>query len=282
MEAWKWLNYSSESPVYSLSLTTTRWGLEGFPGNLVATTGWLNNIRKSVIVNKSAEVRIYTLPYTCPGYMVNGHSFDASLQNYNNEYKRQYPYLVTNSLDVTSTDICETPCADSRCVILIEGIGSTRTGLSQTDIVALSHGLSFFFSLGFTIVIIMSFLRFKKRSTVSKPAPPPGYTAPFQPTGKKYAEEVAEQARSAKEIKACADLLRELYSLDLAIWGQENSVDPSSRQRDMFRANALFIEICRIVQSWQMDEKRWSSGEKRHIEEMASFLDRHDRKRYEV
>jgi hypothetical protein len=92
MEAWKWLDYSSESPVYALSVTTTRWGLERLPGNLVATTGWLDDI-----VNKSAELRIYTLPYTCPGYQGNSYSLDDSLQGYNDEYERQYPYLVTNS-----------------------------------------------------------------------------------------------------------------------------------------------------------------------------------------
>ena len=276
MEAWKWLDLSEESPALALSLTTARWGLHELPGNLVATTHQLDDILESANTgNKSAEVRIYTLPYTCEGYEIKAN--DGSLQHYNNGYRRKYPSFTTNSSDVARTELCNIPCAKSQCVILIEGIGNSRA-----NILAISHVLSFFLSLGLTIVLIMSFFGLSKRPKVPKAMPPPGYTPPMQPTGKKYAEEVAAQKHSAKEIAACADLLREMYSLDLAIWGQEGTEDPSERHQDMFRANALFVEICRIVQVWRTQGGRWSSAERSQIEEIASFLDQHDRKRYNV
>src|ERR1051326_4301116 len=61
MEAWKFINYSSLSPVFALSFTTERWGLDALPGNLIATTGYWNKTNSS----EANEDLVWALPYSC-------------------------------------------------------------------------------------------------------------------------------------------------------------------------------------------------------------------------
>ena len=114
MEAWKFVNYSSLSPVFALSLTTERWGLEPFPGNLVAIPDYWKDIQTSNIT-----VRAWTLPYTC-SENPSDFSIDADLELISSG---AYSDDISTHISA-STDICTEyqSCEDSNCLVLVEGI----------------------------------------------------------------------------------------------------------------------------------------------------------------
>ena len=88
----------------------------------------------------------------------------------------------------------------------------------------------------------------------------------------------------AKEVARCSDLLRQMYALELGIWGMESSIaDEVPKRMEMERrANALFAEIRRIVHTWRSTPSvRWSAEERQHIEEIYRFVDQHGTIRYE-
>lgn len=273
MEAWKFIDFSNNqtvSPAYALSLTAERWGLEGFPGNLVAFPSHLDHI---VPLNSTTfEIEAWTLPYDCSS---------TSIQNRAAVHDPSYLHRKEEQI---VANFCSEPCAASGCLILIEGIGKTRKGPLHSSIVGLAHGISFLLALSLSIAITMCLFLRNKRPKAS-PMPQIGGNASYVrpvPSLRLYAEGSQRKARSAKEIVECADLLREMYSMDLQIWGLQHARDPRKREEYMYKANALFVEICRIVQVWRESDGRWSREEWRQIEEMANFLDQHGRKRYSV
>src|SRR4051794_3713848 len=62
MEAWKFIDYTQISPLFALGFTTERWGLEPFPGNLIATSNYTEAIQNST----TSVNRAWDLPYSCP------------------------------------------------------------------------------------------------------------------------------------------------------------------------------------------------------------------------
>ena len=100
-----------------------------------------------------------------------------------------------------------------------------------------------------------------------------------------YIPPAKTSAHKAKEIAQCSGLLREMYALDLIIWGMENCVPSEVPKREMRKqkANALFAEIRRIVHGWKSATNvRWSNEERQNIEEICRFIDQHDVRRYEI
>ena len=291
MEAWKFVNYSTLSPVFALSLTTERWGLEPFPGNLVAIPDYWKHIQTSNIT-----VRAWTLPYTC-SENPSDFSINADLELINSG---AYSDDISSNISA-STDICREyqSCEDSNCLVLIEGIGKTTTGPANSNIVGLAHGISFLL----TIITIIAFIMgngSSKASVIGTPPPPvtqvpPGaFKRSHTPAPRRqhevkenYAEQAATSAKMAKEVARCSDLLRQMYKLDLQIWGMENCVvQEIPRREDMKRkANALFAEVSRIVHDWNSTSSsaRWWAEEKQHIREICRLVDQQEsegRKRY--
>lgn len=290
MEAWKFVDYSSLSPVYALGFTTEQWGLEPFPGNLVAISGYWQDIKG---LNNTEEAA-WRLPYSCQSsdpwyYWYNYYAYGDGVDN---GYYLYYNYVTNIS---ASTNICPEPqpCADSGCIILIEGIGKTTTGPANSSIVGLSHGISFILIITITIAIIMGC----GGSSLSAPKPPVQphaqlamddlgpYINPPRWRQQSHAEQAATAATVAKEVARCSDLLRQMYALDLLIWSNEFNVSSEAPKREemMRRANALFAEIRRIVDTWRSrSSARWSPEERQHIEEIYDFVAQHDARRYEV
>jgi hypothetical protein len=291
MDAWKFVDYSGLSPVFALSFTTEQWGLEPFPGNLVAITGYWQDIEGS---NNLAEPA-WELPYSCP-------SSDDSTFLYYDYYCTDDDWVVEGYNDIYnsviyisgSDNICAEPqlCPDSGCLILIEGIGKATTGPANSSVVGLSHGITLLI-IAITVAIIMGCGLTK--SFFGSPPPPPSRTQLAQklrpymnppPSAQRqqtYAERTAAAASTANEVAQCSALLRQLYALDLAIWSKEDCVDEEIPEREdmMCRANALFAEIHRIVHAWRSRAgTKWSAEEQLHIDEICRFLDQHDLMRY--
>jgi hypothetical protein len=283
MEAWKFVDYYSLSPVFALSLTTERWGLEPFPGNLAAITGYWQDIQGS---NNTVEPA-WTLPYSCSS-SDSSSSYYYTYGDWVNGYFGGQPSGPNIS---ASANICPEPqpCADSGCIILIEGILETTTGPANSSIVGLAHGISSLLAITITIAIIMG-------SCFSTPNPPvkpqvqlgPANLRVYNPPPQReqtYAERAATAANTAKEIARCSDLLRQMYALDLNIWGMEGNIpaEHAEREENMRRANALFAEIRRVVHTWRArPTAKWSAEERQHIEEICRFVDKHDARRYEA
>jgi hypothetical protein len=288
MDAWKFVDYTNISPVFALGLTTEQWGLEPFPSNLVATSGYLKDIKDSTGTDQA-----WKLPFSC--------SSGYSLAVYNTYYSYYSKYGIANAVNNfsinDSVDICSEPqpCADSGCVILIEGIGRASTGPANSNIVGLSYAISTLLTLLFAFITIRIVLIMgscvssqldseEGEDPISKSKkynPPP---SPEPPKNREYFPPVQTSADKAKEIAQCSGLLREMYALDLIIWGMEGCVATEVQKREELKrkANALFVEIKRIIRDWKMTTSvRWTEEEWKQIEEIHGCVEQHDVKRYE-
>lgn len=292
MEAWKFVDYSSLSPVFALSLTTERWGLEPFPGNLVAIRDYWKHIQTS-----KKTVQAFTLPYTCSD-RPSDFSVDTDLDLINSG---AYSYNISTNISA-SADICTEyqSCEDSHCLVLIEGIGKTTTGPANSNIVGLAHGISFLLVITTIIAFIMGCWSSKLSVEDTPPLPATkvsqnAFGGRYNPPprqqnegNERYAEQAATSANMAKEIARCSDLLRQMYKLDLQIWGMENCVAQEIPPREDMkrRANALLAEVSRIVRNWKSTSSsaKWSDEERQHIKEICRVMDQQERegKRYEI
>lgn len=90
--------------------------------------------------------------------------------------------------------------------------------------------------------------------------------------------------QAAREIEKCSDLLHRMYTLDLQIWGMESLVDNEdirSREAMKRRADALFAEIRRMIQSWKGSMSfAWTEEEQEQVDEICEFMARHGARRY--
>ncbi|KAH0537283.1 hypothetical protein FGG08_005908 [Glutinoglossum americanum] len=281
MEAWKFLDYSSFSPVFALGFTTERWGLERFPPNLVAISGYWKNIKGS-----NNTVESWTLPYQC-----------SSESSPNYDYHYLYDGYYSNNQGSTnvsaSANICTEPqpCPDSGCIILIEGIGKTTIGPANSGIIGLSHAISFILVIIITTTIIMG-CDFSKLIPPEEPPPRPSrpapehlrqYLNPPQRQEQTYAGQAVTPANMAREVARCSALLRQMYALDLQIWGMEGCIPEEVPRREEMkrRANALFAEIRRMITGWRSSpDAGWSAEERQQIEEICRVVDQHDARRY--
>lgn len=293
MEAWKFINYTSLSPVFALSLTTQRWGLEPFPGNVIAIANYLHDDTGSDISQRPA----WKLPYTCS-------DSTSSLSLYENVAFNDGNNSNNNNTTISSNNstICSRPqpCSDSGCLILIEGIGKTKAGPASSDILGLSYGITSVLVVIFNIVFITIANKMgncfstsqKSIGTISDPENPAlsdylqkGYNPPPQQQ-QIYAEQTPRvPINMSGEVVRCSELLRAMYTLDLVIWGKGDCVIEEIPEREDMkkRANALFSEIQRILYSWRTaSDCRWTVDERAHIEEIGRMVDQYESKRYIV
>jgi hypothetical protein len=291
MEAWKFVNYSSLSPVFALGFTTARWGLEPFPGNLVAISGEYNDTIDFA----------WALPYSCD---VN----QTAVSSYYDCTGTDAECGDGESINTNLTTICDNPipCANSGCLILIEGIGDTVTGPAHSHIVPLAYGISVLIVLITTFVLIFVMGCFSSKSdsedTYDTRYPPsrniprerlapvhlPQYNPPQAPLARiqkapKWAELQATASSNSTEVARCADLLREMYGLELVIWGTQhaNEEDIPEREAQKVKANALYAEILRLVRGWNaVPRSQWKPAEWDCVEEINKVIDGHDDRRY--
>src|SRR5579862_36434 len=275
MEAWKSINYHHISPVFALSATTERWGLGRFPPNVVATSGYWQSTRHS----NSTLLPAWDLPYSCsspPDYP------DSTL----------FPFK--GAVNISSSDrICTSPqvCPASGCIILVEGIGKTRTGPAHTSIIGLSHGIAFILATFITIGITMGNVFgscFKAQAEKSQPQRQPqrpNITPFMSPPQQRntYTEQVVASEGISKEVARCSTLLRQLYALELQIWAQKAVVTADTHRRvdNQRRANALFTEIRRRANSLKsIPNARWSPTDQQTIEEICEVVNSQRATRY--
>lgn len=285
MEAWKFINYTSLSPLLALTFTTERWGLDPFPGNLVAISGTWEELKES---NKTSE-EAWTLPNLCP---INNNS-DIYFK-YKNwiQHNRNARHDKVGSIS-PSSEICPKPqpCADSGCLILVEGVGKNTTGPANSDIVRLTLGISGLVVIAITVAIlaIMGCCWSRWCDMLESPPPPNPlnirdlgqYVNPPRPRGGTYEIQTAAPTNMAKEVARCSDLLRQMYALELVIWGMEGAVAaeaPQRREKERM-VNALFAEVRGMLAMWKLGSG-WSVEEEQHIEEIYKTVARHRARRY--
>jgi hypothetical protein len=114
------------------------------------------------------------------------------------------------------------------------------------------------------------------------PRPPVTEADPQHPPPNSYSQyipNVEADAIKSKEVEHCVELFRKMYQLDVSNWGLEDSVDPndvSLRISQQRKANALFEEIKRIVQTWRMGPRsRWSDEEYDQIQSIYCTVDKY-------
>jgi len=286
MEAWKFVKPAGLSPLFALGFTTKRWGLEPFPGNVVAISGYWKDIKDFNLTVESDG----TLPYSCS---------DSEPSSYYNTNDQNYDGLINIS---PATSVCPKPqaCPYSNCTILIEGIGRTITGPANSKIVGLSHGISFFLVCLITAAIMGCILSkqssYEDQPSASRPIPlnsthNPRGTAPEKGGGygeravkqRYYAEQTATAANRAKQVARCSDLLRQMYELDLNIWalGDVIADDVPKREEMKYKANALFAEIRRTIQNLRAEsDVYWPQEERQQIEEIWGVIAKYGTRRY--
>jgi len=90
------------------------------------------------------------------------------------------------------------------------------------------------------------------------------------------------QKRKADEIARCSKLLRQMYTMDLRIWGMEtvDGGDVLLREELKRRANALCAEVHKVVAAWGDQHDKWTPEEKMQIREIHSVLGRFSQNRY--
>jgi hypothetical protein len=276
MEAWKSIEYYNISPVFALSATTERWGLGRFPPNVVATQGYWESVRHS----KDTLLPAWDLPYSCSSPP---------------DYPNSALFRFDGSVSISSSDkICTSPqvCPASGCIILVEGIGKTRTGPAHTSIIGLSHGIAFILATLITISITMGNVfsscskgQTEQSQSLRRPQRP-NFSPYINPPGRRrtYTEQAMMRETTSKEVAKCSSLLRQLYDLELQIWSGRSIVDPGgirSREEKKHRANALFVEIRRRINSLEsIPNAEWSPEDLQTIEEIRRAVNIQNETRY--
>jgi len=317
MEAWKFLDYTSIDPLFALGFTTYRWGLEPFPGNLVAATSHSSN--NSIFLG---------LPYGCNNSILFGNDLWYSPSYHydhwpDNEPEGWYQWYGANNTfkSINEPSICRKPVSceispNASCWIVLEDIGISTTGPAKSHIVGLAHGISSLLVILSTIAIIMGCCfsspeedkEYEMRdvtprgedahngshnglspSHLSQYNPPPRLSTRGTPLAflrrdaSKFGVLQVAPSGLNTEVMRCADLLREMYGLDMEIWAQEKAVGDGVRKRkeNQIKANAIYAEIRRMVYAWRdMPSGSQSQEVRKCIEEIAKVVDRHGERRY--
>jgi hypothetical protein len=300
MEEWHFVNTSQFTPLAALCITTERWGLNSFPANILASTGYRRDIE-----NTNNTLPVWSLFEDC--YNIISDSDDLSEVSVSNG-----PVSSIN----TSTSLCSIPefwsdlQSSPDCYILIEGVSGKTVGPAHSDIVYLSFFISFLIS----IVAAMSFGKLIAKMTKSAPKPvvksvekevsksynppPPKYdpVADFQQAKARdrdnatrrvsqmpvpgYYDSVASE-RQANDVRRVSQMLREMYELEFRIFGMRHSrEDPRVRvAKWRYQADALFDEILDNVDRWYAGGRRWNNEEWEAIVKIRDAVVQHARDR---
>lgn len=309
MEEWHWIDYSEYSPVYSLSLTAERWGLAPFPGNLVATEGYWD---PNTTLDDSANITVWTLPYSCG-------DDPTALFSYSYSHSSEEDSVVlanqTRTLSPLDANLCPGSadvCSPTGCLLLVESIGLSTTGPARADTVGVAWGLTTLFA-ALLIPLIMgcalSTERFyepedhlhreppPRRARASAPAHdsttnnlhsavPKYYNAPPDPPPRQlYAGEALRRENIPGEVARCAALLRQLYGLDLQIWGLEKctAADAPRRLEYCRQANEVFGRVREAVRAWGRADADfgWDARERALVGEVRRAVDSYPGRRYD-
>jgi len=115
-----------------------------------------------------------------------------------------------------------------------------------------------------------------RQPVVREPPPPPKIYEPTPPRK-------STKANMAGDVAQCSTLLREMYALDLVIHAMEKNItdDIPLRVEKQAKANAIFVEIRRIVGSWRASSgSHWTREETQFIEEIYKVVEAHKDRGY--
>jgi hypothetical protein len=319
MDIWKFFDYNEAPFLLSLSLTAWQWGLEEFPGNTVGILGSWHNIQSSRNGVEAASPLPYsycdsnnnTPSIATYNDIVNGYSQSYGDSSYLIQNITSSSNICQNPLPC-ATDDCV--CLNLGCRILIEGIGQSTAGPSRLSISSLALGISFILAATIAVLIILG-SNFSAPAPPSNGLTANDinqyYTPPDRPSsteentqktneegterkrmklptwrfkraepGDEATAEIAEPVNMAKEVARATTLLREMYTLDIHIYGLRNAVqsDVKQREEEKLKVNALFAELCRTVHSWDcMPDSNWEPEEREHIRRIREQVGKHEK-----
>ncbi|KAK4206919.1 hypothetical protein QBC37DRAFT_393152 [Rhypophila decipiens] len=267
MESWKALDtVGSYSPIFALSITAEEWGLKGFPSNLIGIEG------------------TWAIPDDTPSSSSSPNH--TTILAWDNQRRPLDTQIILNASDVRPCDGTTLSPWD-KCHWIIEDIGrnTTTVGPLDSDLVSLTCCLSALLSIVLTVLIMGCTVSVPKPtaslgptseesdefSTViintynppapvpESPQPPPQNQPSSSPSSRSRPigsiEKAMIQSNTTHDIRRCTALLRDLYSLDLQIWGTEGAVyeneqEGKERVAAMKRqAGDIFDEVRKMVEA---------------------------------
>jgi hypothetical protein len=94
----------------------------------------------------------------------------------------------------------------------------------------------------------------------------------------------ALEARLKHDAQNAATLLRQLYELDIEIWGQRHVVHDDDRraiEELKHRANARLAEVRMIVEGWSsMPKAKWTPKDRERMDSIRKAIQESGEKRY--
>lgn len=300
MEHWKLVDLDSLSPIFALSITAQEWGLGDLPYNVIGVEG--------------------TWPY------LSGPPSPSREQQQNDSFIEVWQYYPEDtSLFINATSI--TPCIGSgqplpdtfraTCSWILEDIGRNTTTTTGSDITGLACGLSFLISLLLT-ALIMGCIVSKPHETETTPEdaesnnnsssntnnplglaidqsynpPAPAVIPPKNVVRRgppiSDMEKGFMETNATRDICRCTKLLRELYSLDLELWGMEGCVVDDGDGGDVGtaraegerqgtiekRAEAIFEEVRVIAEGFHRGGGvQWTEEERAYVDEIFRIVE---------
>ena len=121
----------------------------------------------------------------------------------------------------------------------------------------------------------------QERPAVSRlpPAPPAGPSPPpsIRRATTKIHETPARSAQLSGKIESISRLLREMYSLDLRIFGSQNArqEDQAERNKMIDQADSLFRTIISTLDSWEAQSEVWTDAEREVIKSIRKIAETH-------
>lgn len=105
--------------------------------------------------------------------------------------------------------------------------------------------------------------------------------APVQQQVPQLNKDPAHKAQLSRNIASISHLLREMYSLDLKIFGTQNerSQDQAERNRMIDQADLLFQKIKTTLDGWDAQSEWWTDDERRVLRSIRSTAEHHAPKR---
>jgi hypothetical protein len=105
--------------------------------------------------------------------------------------------------------------------------------------------------------------------------------APVQQQVPQLNKDPAHKAQLSRNIASISHLLREMYSLDLKIFGTQNerSQDQAERNRMIDQADLLFQKIKTTLDGWDAQSEWWTDDERRVLRSILSTAEHHAPKR---
>ena len=273
MENWKSIDIGSVSPIYALSITTQEWGLEAFPSNLVG----INGTWPAAASESSPNQNITTW-----------NKFDREAS------PSRRKFTILNTFTVRTCEASLPPWDD--CYFILESVGRSTVGPRQSSIVHVAYGLSLLISLLLTAVIMgcMSSaprLPLPRDQSTDKDgldeAIETAFNEPDLPPARRLrrigrVERAYTESNVTRDIRRCTELLREMYSLDLEIWGMKGAVLEEEQRRIALeqRAEAVFSEVRQMTLEFKANpDFGWTAEERGTVGRIYRIVEEQGAKR---